>query len=77
VEADQVVVGKDEGGIILFPWEELPREATKGRVLKFAAEIANNHNLSLVDLTVFPMLVNHRSLTVRTSACVQHVVHVP
>jgi hypothetical protein len=33
-------------------------------VLEFVAEIANKHNLSLVDLTVFPMLVNHKSLTV-------------
>ena len=53
----------------LFPWEELPREATKGMVLEFVAEIANKHNLSLIDLTVFPMLVNHKSLTVRTSVC--------
>ena len=53
----------------LFPWEELPREATKGMVLEFVAEIANTHNLSLIDLTVFPMLVNHKSLTVRTSVC--------
>ena len=53
----------------LFPWEELPREATKGRVLEFVAEIANKHNLSLVELTVFPMTVNHKSLTVRTSVC--------
>jgi hypothetical protein len=53
----------------LFPWEVLPREATKGKVLEFVAEIANKHNLSLVDLTIFPMLVNHKSLTVRTSVC--------
>ncbi len=53
----------------LFPWEELPREATKGRVLEFVADIANKHNLSLVELTVFPMAVNHKSLTVRTSVC--------
>lgn len=53
----------------LFPWEELPRDATKGRVLEFVAEIANKHNLSLVELTVFPMTVNHKSLTVRTSVC--------
>ena len=38
-------------------------------VLEFVAEIANKHNLSLVDLTVFPMSVNHKSLTVRTSVC--------
>jgi hypothetical protein len=48
----------------LFPWEELPREATKGRVLEFVADIANKHNLSLVELTVFPMAVNQKSLTV-------------
>jgi hypothetical protein len=53
----------------LFPWEELPREATKGRVLEFVADIANKHNLSLVELTVFPMAVDHKSLTVRTSVC--------
>jgi hypothetical protein len=53
----------------LFPWEELPREATKGRVLEFVANIANKHNLSLVELTVFPMAVDHQSLTVRTSVC--------
>jgi hypothetical protein len=45
------------------------REATKGRVLEFVADIANKHNLSLVELTVFPMAVNHESLTVRTSVC--------
>ncbi len=38
-------------------------------LLEFVAEIANKHNLSLVDLTVFPMSVNHKSLTVRTSVC--------
>lgn len=53
----------------LFPWEELPRDATKGRVLEFVADIANKHNLSLVELTVFPLAVNHESLTVRTSVC--------
>jgi hypothetical protein len=53
----------------LFPWEDLPREATKGRVLEFVADIANKHNLSLVELTVFPMAVDHKSLTVRTSMC--------
>jgi hypothetical protein len=53
----------------LFPWEVLPREVTKGKVLEFVAEIANKRNLSLVDLTIFPMLVNHKSLTVRTSVC--------
>jgi hypothetical protein len=53
----------------LFPWEVLPREVTKGKVLEFVAEIANKCNLSLVDLTIFPMLVNHKSLTVRTSVC--------
>jgi hypothetical protein len=53
----------------LFLWEELPREATKGRVLEFVADIANKHNLSLVELTVFPMVVDHKSLTVRTSVC--------
>jgi hypothetical protein len=53
----------------LFPWEELPREATKGRVLEFVADLANKHNLSLVELTVFPMVVVHKSLTVRTSVC--------
>ena len=57
-----------EGGR-LFPWEDLPRDATKGRVLEFVAEIAEKHNLSLVDLTVFPMSVDHKSLTVRTSVC--------
>jgi hypothetical protein len=51
----------------LFPWEELPREATKGRVLEFVANIANKHNLSLVELTVFSMAVDHKSLTVQTS----------
>jgi hypothetical protein len=48
---------------------ELPRETTKGRVLEFVANIANKHNLSLVELTVFPMAVNHESLTVQTSVC--------
>jgi hypothetical protein len=38
-------------------------------MLEFVAEIANKQNLSLVDLTVFPMSVNHKSLTVRTSVC--------
>jgi hypothetical protein len=53
----------------LFLWEELPREATKGRVLEFVADIANKHNLSLVKLTIFPIVVDHKSLTVRTSVC--------
>jgi hypothetical protein len=33
-------------------------------VLEFVADIANKHNLSLVELTVFPLAVNHESLTV-------------
>jgi hypothetical protein len=44
-------------------------QAKVGRVLEFVADIANNHNLSLVELTVFTMVVNHKSLTVRTSVC--------
>jgi hypothetical protein len=44
-------------------------QAKVGRVLEFVADIANNHNLSLVELTVFPMAVNHKSLTVQTSVC--------
>jgi hypothetical protein len=38
-------------------------------VLEFVADIANKHNLSLVELTVFPMVVDHKSLTVQTSVC--------
>jgi hypothetical protein len=38
-------------------------------VLEFVADIANKHNLSLAELTVFPLVVNHESLTVQTSVC--------
>jgi hypothetical protein len=43
-----------------FSWNRMKMDS----MLEFVAAIANKHNLSLVDLTVFPMLVNHKSLTV-------------
>jgi hypothetical protein len=48
-----------------FSWNQMKMDS----MLEFVAEIANKHNLSLVDLTVFPMSVNHKSLTVQTSVC--------
>jgi hypothetical protein len=43
-----------------FSWNRMKMDSA----LEFVAEIANKHNLNLVDLTVFPMSVNHKSLTV-------------
>jgi hypothetical protein len=38
-------------------------------VLEWYIEIANENNLSLVDITLFPMAVDHGSFTVNTSVC--------
>ena len=51
----------------LFPWEDLPRDASKRTVMEFVARIAQEKNLSLVDLTVFPMSLDHSSLTDRST----------
>jgi hypothetical protein len=48
----------------LFPWEELPRNSSSVDVLEWYIEIAKEKNLSLVDITHFPMAVDHRSFTV-------------
>ena len=53
----------------LFPWEELPRSPSRVEVLKWYIDIANEKNLSLVDITLFPMVVDHGSFTVCTSVC--------
>jgi hypothetical protein len=39
-------------------------------VLEWYIEIANEKNLSLVDITIFPMVVDHGSFTVCTSVCI-------
>jgi hypothetical protein len=51
----------------LFPWEELPRNCNRIDVLEWYIEIANEMNLSLVNITLFPMVADHGSLTVHTS----------
>jgi hypothetical protein len=51
----------------LFPWEELPRNSSRVDILEWYIEIANEKNLSLVDITLSPMAVDHGSFTVRTS----------
>ncbi len=38
-------------------------------MLEWYIDIANEKNLSLVDITLFPMAVDHRSFTVHTSVC--------
>jgi hypothetical protein len=48
----------------LFPWEELPRTCSRIDVLEWYIEIANEMNLRLVNITLFPMAVDHGSLTV-------------
>ena len=53
----------------LFPWEELPRNCSRIDVLEWYIEIANEMNLSLQNITLFPMAVDHGSLTVHTSVC--------
>jgi hypothetical protein len=53
----------------LFLWEELPRNCSRIDVLEWYIEIANEMNLSLVNITLFTMVVDHRSLTVHTSVC--------
>ena len=53
----------------LFPWEELPRNCSRIDVLEWYIDIANEMNLSLQNITLFPMVVDHGSLTVRTSVC--------
>jgi hypothetical protein len=53
----------------LFPWEELPRNCSRIDVLEWYIDIANEMNLSLQNITLFPMAVDHGSLTVRTSVC--------
>jgi hypothetical protein len=53
----------------LFPWEELPRNSSRVHVLEWYIEIENEMNLSLVDIDLFPMTVDHGSLTVHTSEC--------
>jgi hypothetical protein len=53
----------------LFPWEELPRNCSRIDVLEWYIDIANEKNLSLKNITLFPMAVDHGSLTVCTSVC--------
>jgi hypothetical protein len=53
----------------LFLWEELPRNCSRIDVLEWYIDIANEMNLSLQNITLFPMAVDHRSLTVHTSVC--------
>jgi hypothetical protein len=53
----------------LFLWEELPRNSSRVDVLEWYIEIANEMNLRLVNITQFPMVVDHRSFTVHTSVC--------
>jgi len=69
-EADDRIAWKAMSKVMppgrLFPWENLPREATKGAVLEFVAEMAQKNNLSLIDITVFPVSCDHTSLTVRS-----------
>jgi hypothetical protein len=52
----------------LFPWEELLRSSSRIDVLEWYIEIANEKNLSLVDITLFPVAVDHGSLTLHTIA---------
>jgi hypothetical protein len=47
----------------------LPRNCSRIDVLEWYIEIANEMNLSLVNITLFPMVVDHGSLTVCTSVC--------
>jgi hypothetical protein len=53
----------------LFPWEELSRNCSRIDVLEWYIDIANEMNLSLQNITLFPMAVDHGSLTVCTSVC--------
>jgi hypothetical protein len=53
----------------LFPWEELPRNSSRVDVLEWYIKIANEKNLSLVNITLFPMAVYHGSFTIHTSVC--------
>jgi hypothetical protein len=53
----------------LYPWEKLPRNSSRVDVLERYIEIANEMNLSLVDIILFPMVVDHGSFTVCTSMC--------
>ena len=53
----------------LFPWEELPRNCSRIEVLEWYIDIANERNLSLQNITLFPMVVDQGSLTVCTSVC--------
>jgi hypothetical protein len=53
----------------LFPWEELPRNCSRIDVLEWYIDIANEMNLSLQNITLFPMAVDHKSLTACTSVC--------
>ena len=53
----------------LFPWEELPRNCSRINVLEWYIDIANEMNLSLQNIALFPMAVDHGSLTVCTSVC--------
>jgi hypothetical protein len=50
----------------LFPWEELPRNCSRIDVLEWYIDITNEMNLSLQNIALFPMAVDHRLLTVHT-----------
>jgi hypothetical protein len=43
----------------LFPWEELPRNCSRIDVLEWYVDIANEMNLSLQNITLFPMAIDH------------------
>jgi hypothetical protein len=47
----------------------LPRNLSRIDVLEWYIEIANEMKLSLINITLFPMVVDHGSLTVHTSVC--------
>jgi hypothetical protein len=47
----------------LFPWEELPRICSRIDVPEWYIDIANEKNLSLQNITLFPMAVDHGSLS--------------
>jgi hypothetical protein len=53
----------------LFPQEKLPRNCSRIDVLEWHIDIANKMNLSLQNITLFSMVVDHGSLTVCTSVC--------
>jgi hypothetical protein len=47
----------------------LPRNCSRIDVLEWYIDIAHEKNLSLQNITLFPMAVDHGSLTVHTSVC--------